>query len=61
MFCPHLEYHKAGYGEYADPANLSCAMNHFGQQGNETVFDIDDFRAIIVRAEGCPDYAGPNA
>jgi hypothetical protein len=55
MFCKHLEYEPAGYGEYADPAGLSCRKGHFKAWDN-FVYNEGDFRKIVVRAVKCPDY-----
>jgi hypothetical protein len=62
MFCKHLEYEDGGYGEYADPASLSCAKGHFASRkgdhfGNQRfVHDVADFRSIIIKAQDCKDY-----
>lgn len=55
MFCNHLEFDDGGYGEYADPAGLSCAKGHF-QSYSTFVHDAGDFRRIIIKAQTCPDY-----
>jgi hypothetical protein len=65
VFCKHLQYHTGGYGEYADPAMLECEKKHgihggdriFGLTYERSVMGIDDFRAAIVHAKDCPDYA----
>lgn len=55
MFCTHLSYEAAGHGEYADPAGLECKKGHF-KAYHTFVYDEDDFRRIIVKAQTCPDY-----
>lgn len=58
VFCKHLEYDAAGCGEYADPASLSCRKGHrlAGQGYGQYVYDVADFRAMILTAATCPDY-----
>jgi len=58
VFCKALEYDEAGHGEYADPAKLSCAKGHklSGRTDTQIIFDIEDFRAMIMTAKNCPDY-----
>jgi hypothetical protein len=64
MFCKHLTYEDGGGGEYAPPSSLNCAKKHFkdswgDKTGEHYVYDIEDFRAIIVQAENCKDYSPP--
>ena len=63
MFCTHLSYEKASYGDYSDPAALECCMGHFpsGREDGKNVqsravYDVEDFRRLIIQAETCPDY-----
>lgn len=59
MFCVHLEFEDGGYGDYADPASLDCSKGHYGDmrtRGNNHVYNVADFRRMIVRAATCQDY-----
>ena len=63
MFCTHLSYEEAGHGDYADPASLECDLGHFpdwradGKKVQSNfVYDVEDFRRLIIQAETCPDY-----
>jgi hypothetical protein len=58
MFCEHLKYDTGGGYEYADPSQLSCSKGHFDKMGGGKtfVYDLSDFRRLIVRAADCPDY-----
>lgn len=53
MFCNHLDFDNDVGGDYAEGASLSCKKNHFDRN---SIYDLDDFRAAIVRAKDCPDY-----
>ena len=63
VFCVHLRYQSAGYGEYADPAELYCMKKHqllceVGDTfGHQSIYDMDDFRRMIKTAADCPDYS----
>lgn len=61
VFCVHLDFHCGTGGDYPDPAELECRKGHqlreaengFPRQG---IYDIEDFRAMIVKPATCPDY-----
>lgn len=68
VFCVHLYWDQGGmYGDYPDPSRLVCRKNHlllpdegwgdgkFGPR-EQTVYDVADFREMIVKAKDCPDY-----
>ena len=64
VFCEHLEYNSAGYGEYADPAELECRRGHRLHQrpwpyDRQNVYSIEDFRQMILTAQNCKDYERP--
>ena len=59
LFCQHLEYEAAGNGEYAEPAELYCKKNHILNGEKQTIYDLDDFRRMILTAESCNDYLPP--
>lgn len=62
IFCVHGGFTDGGYGEYADPAAFECGKGllpktEHGHGGSERfVFDIQDWRDIIVTAQTCPSY-----
>jgi len=58
VFCVHLSYNDDGYGEYAEPASLSCGKGRTlnGKNLWQSVYDIEDFRRMILTAKDCPDY-----
>ena len=60
VFCTHAEFNDSGcWGDYPDPAKLECHKGHFEGRYHEVglpVYDMEDFRKIIVQAESCPDY-----
>jgi hypothetical protein len=66
VFCKHLEYESGTGGDYPDPAQLSCRKKHklLPEPGGffymQSIYDIDDFRKMILTAETCPDYDAPN-
>ena len=59
VFCKNLEFNAGGHGTYADPASFKCMKRHpihDDRNSDAFVFDVEDFRKIIVHAENCPDY-----
>lgn len=62
IFCRHLKFSGGGYGEYADPASLTCGKEHNIHTSKDDwnwekfVYDIEDFRRVIIHAKDCPDY-----
>ena len=67
VFCKHLDWDNGGGNEdYPDPASLTCNKGHKFTEpdafmtindGSTTyMFDLDDFRRVIVLAQSCPDY-----
>jgi hypothetical protein len=65
VFCKHLDFYGGGGGEYPEPAALECMKKHdlrekTGWSNYQSVYDMDDFRAMIVTAKNCPDYSPPD-
>lgn len=64
VFCKHLEYNEDTGGDYADPANLTCRKKHLiheksmlsWQKNVKNIYDIEDFRKVILHAKNCHDY-----
>ena len=58
VFCKHLQYNSQEYGEYAEPANLECSKGHSLCKGIELnfIYDVADFRRMILTAKNCNDY-----
>lgn len=62
VFCKHWDFYggSQGYSEYTpgSEASMNCNKGHYGRH-----FDLlnisgeDGFRAQILKAETCPDYA----
>lgn len=60
VFCKHFGYDGGSYGWYAGETELggvSCAKEHY--RSLKRPDNEDDFRRIILRGEGCPDYERP--
>lgn len=69
VFCHHMEFDDGGYGEYADPASMTCKKGHWVGKNRSSYTngaiemysgdDLGKFREVILLAAKCPDYDGP--
>lgn len=60
VFCEHFDFEAIGVGpDYSeatggDPyGGMTCKKRHYVDERPD---DLDDFRAILLKAETCPDY-----
>ena len=62
VFCKHLDFYNDYGGEYAQGASISCKLgikltdDKPSWMTSNTVYDIEDFRKMIVRAKTCKRY-----
>jgi hypothetical protein len=57
VFCKHLKYSDGGWGDYAEAASLNCKKGRdLRPSGYQSVYDVEDFREMILTAQNCPDY-----
>ena len=64
VFCEHFDWRGIGYAYYstltvgAIDGGMCCKKHHFYEERPD---DNGGFRAIILKAETCADYAPPPA
>ena len=61
VFCTnmHIEDTRGPYSTWTGPygeVGPACKRGHFNSYDTERIKEMDEYRALILKAETCPDY-----